>query len=198
MVAKLAANNMSAMLVGTERASNTFSTSDAIGSFAASACWRSENAIAGTFANTNWTLAFRVRAVTTASSQTGAVKVRIWKSTNADGSGATQLTSAVQTGTTTAALSTSASATSTVTWAPGGTVTLINEYLWVQCEWNIVAASGSNSGDADFYIELAGVITTPDFTSLVYGTLAVNEVADTAAVLGQTGTHWYIGGHRAG
>src|SRR5262245_19621567 len=180
-VAKLAANNMSAMLAGTKRASGTFSTSDAIGSFAASACWRSESAFTGVFANTNWSLAFRIRASAAVSSQTGAVKVRLWKSTNADGTGATQLTGAVQTGSTTAVLSTSASATSTVTWTPGGTVSLNNEYLWVQCEWNVVAASGNNSSDAVFYVESAGAITTPDFVASITSiSAAPTEAADTA------------------
>jgi hypothetical protein len=163
VVARLTATNLSAMLAGTERASNTFSAADAIGSFAASACWRSENPFTGTFANANWTLAFRVRAVTAASAQTGRIKLRVWKSSNAAGTGATQLTSAVLTGTTTAALSTTVSQTSTVTWTPGSTVVLANEYLWVQCEWDIVVASGSNTGDVDFFIESAGVITTPNF-----------------------------------
>jgi len=161
-VGKIASTNMSSMLARTKRATGTFSTSDQIPTFAAASAWRSENAISGVFANTNWSLAFRIRA-SVVSAQTGSVKVRIWKSANADGSSATQLTSAVVTGTTTAVLSTSASATSTVTWAPGGTVTLTNEYLWVQCEWNIVVASGSNTGDAVFYVESASVITTPDF-----------------------------------
>src|SRR4030095_734972 len=124
VVAKLAATNLSAMLAGTERASTTFSASDAIPTFAASASWRTENPLSGTFANTNWTFAFRVRAVTSASAQTGSIKIRVWRSASADGNSATQLTSAVQTGTTTAALSTTVSATSTVTWAPGATITL--------------------------------------------------------------------------
>jgi len=164
IVARLTATNHSAMLAGTERASNTFAAADAIGSFAASACWRSESPMNGNFANTNWSLAFRVRAVTSATAQTGAVKVRLWRSANADGSGAVQLTSAVLTGTTTAALSTSASGTSTVTWAPGAIVTLSNEYLWVQCEWSIVGTATNNSADALFYVESAGAITTPNFT----------------------------------
>ena len=138
-VARLTATNLSAMLAGTKRASNTFAATDAIGTFAASASWRSENTMNGVFANTNWSLAFRIRC-SVASAQTGSIKIRVWKSANADGSGATQLTSAVLTGTTTAVLSTSASAGSTVTWTPGGTITLANEYLWVQCEWNIVVA----------------------------------------------------------
>lgn len=164
-VAKIASANYSLMAVGTKRASTTFATTDALGTaaFSAGSCWRSENPFSGNFANTAWSLAFRIRAAT-ASSQAGAVKCRIWKSTNADGTGATQLTSAALTGTTTAALSTSASASSTVTWTPGSTLVFNNEYLWVQCEWQITTASGNNNGDAIFYIENAAAITTSDFT----------------------------------
>jgi hypothetical protein len=181
-VAKLAANNMSAMLAGTKRASTAFATSDAIPTFAASASWRSEVTFNGTFANTNWTLAFRVRAQGAASAQTGSVKIRIWRSANADGSGATQLTAAVLTGTTTAALSTTVSGTSTVTWSAPGTQRLTSEYLWVQCEWNTVVASGSNSGDSVFYVESAGVITTPDFAPPPSDNLTSSNLVTAAAV----------------
>jgi hypothetical protein len=163
VVAKLAAANFSKLLYGTERASTAFSTTDALTTATAPAggdSWRSENPITGTFANANWTLTFRVRAVTAASAQTGRVKVRIWRSTNAAGTGATQITSGMLTGTTTAALSTTVDATSTVTFTPGATVTLTNEYLFVQCEWETVAVSGSNSGDVDFRASASTVVTS--------------------------------------
>lgn len=163
-VARLTSPNLSAMLAGTKRASTTFTTTDAIPTFAASACFRTENPLNGSFANTNWSLVFRIRA-SVVSAQTGAIKVRVWRSANADGSGATQLTSAVLTGTTTPVLSTTVSNSSTVTWTPGGIITLANEYLWVQAEWSIVVASGSNTGDAVVYVESAGVITTPNYTA---------------------------------
>jgi hypothetical protein len=171
-VGKTAASNYSLMSVGAK--SSTWSTTEplATANFTAASCFRTEQPLSGKFANTNWTFAFRVRAAT-ASSQAGAVRIRVWKSTVAAGTGATQLTSAVLVGTTTAALSTSASATSTVTWATPGAITLNNEYLWVQCEWQITTASGSNNGDSLFYIESAGVITTPDFVAAAVGTGAL-------------------------
>lgn len=170
-VAKLATPNYSILVVGTKGASGTFATTDRLtGSFTAGSCFRTENPITGAFANTNWSLAFRIRAVSAASSQTGQVRIRLWRSTNADGTGATQITSATQSGTTTAALSTTVSQTSTVTYAPGAIITLSNQYLWVQCEWFVSVASGSNSGDAVFYVESAGAITTPDFTPQFTGT----------------------------
>jgi hypothetical protein len=184
-VAKSASPNFSLMAVGTEK--TAFVTTDALTTPAltAASSWRSEQPFTGVFANTNWSLVFRVRAVSAASAQTGAVKVRIWKSTSADGStGNTQLTSGILTGTTTAALSTTVSQSSTVTWTPGATQTFLNEYLFVQCEWSIVAASGSNTGDVDFYIESTGAITTSDFVPSIAGTLAATGAIDTASSTG--------------
>lgn len=184
-VAKSAPPNFSLMAVGTEK--TTFATADALATPAltAASSWRSEQPFTGVFANTNWSLVFRVRAVSAASAQTGAVKVRIWKSTSPTGaSGNTQLTSGILTGTTTAALSTTVSQSSTVTWTPGATQTFLNEYLFVQCEWAIIVASGSNTGDVDFYIESTGAITTSDFVPSIAGTLAATEAIDTASSAG--------------
>src|SRR4029077_16535552 len=72
----------------------------------------------GVFANTAWTITFAVRA-TTASSQAGRIRLRVFKSANASGASATELTAATQVGTTSSALSTSADVTSVVTWSPG-------------------------------------------------------------------------------
>jgi hypothetical protein len=103
-------------------------------------------ALTGTFAATVWTMTFAVRAGV-ASSQTGRMRLRVYKSVNADGSAATQLTPAIQVGTTSAALSTSADGTTTVSWTPAAPITLNNEYLFFAIAWEIVAASGSNTGD---------------------------------------------------
>ena len=171
VVAKTSSANFSKLLYGTER-SGAFSTTDALTTAAVPASgdsWRSENPISGTYANTNWVLTFAVRAVSAASSQAGRVKVRIWRGTNAAGTGATQITSAVLVGTTSAALSTSADVTSVVTFTPGATITLTNEYLFVQCEWEITTASGSNNGDVDFRAGTASNMALPAFTAASVG-----------------------------
>jgi hypothetical protein len=190
IVGTTAAGRTSAMLAGTKRAAATFTVSDSIPTFAANACWRTENPLTGIFANTVWNLNFRVRA-TSASTQSGSIKARIWKSTNPDGSDATQLTSALQAGGTTSVLSTSASATSVVAWNLGGAITLLNEYLWVECEWNTVAV-GAAGNDVMFYVESAGAITTSDFAPSVAGLIAATEGgAETASFSGSvawTGT----------
>jgi hypothetical protein len=165
-VGKIATANMSPMSARQKQVTGSFTTSDRLTSIQSqsAACWRTENPFTGTFANTNWTLAFRVRC-SVASSQTGRIKLRLWKTTAVDllTNPPVEITSAVLVGTTTAALSTTVSATSTVTFTPGAAITLNNEYLWVHCEWEIITASGNNSGDVLLYVESAGVITTPDF-----------------------------------
>jgi hypothetical protein len=167
VVAKVASGNFSKMVFATERLSSTFGGTSTLATPAAPASadsWRSENTINGTFANANWVLTFPVRAVSSSSNQRGRVKVRLWRSTNADGSGATELTAATQTGTTLGGISTSADNTSVVTWAPGATKTLTDEYLFIQCEWEITTASGNVNGDIDFRAGTAATMVTANFT----------------------------------
>jgi len=165
-VAKTAISNFSLMAANTKRAATAFSTTDALATpvFSAASCWRSENPYTGTFDNANWTFDFQLRAVSAAAAQGGRVKIRLWKSANATGVGATELTSSALVGSTTAALGTGASQASTVTWTTPGTQAFNNEYFWVQCEWEIAAVSSSNSGDVVFFIESLGRIGTPTFT----------------------------------
>src|SRR4030095_3254927 len=187
-VAKLAAGNFSKVQYGTKKASGTFSTSDPMGTASAPTsanddAFRSENTISGTFANANWTIGLAVRAVT-ASAQAGRAKVRLWRSANADGSGATQITSALLTGPTTAALSTTVTQTSTATFAPGATITLTNEYLFAQFEWEITTASGNNSSDAVIRSGEAPRVPSTFTPAPISGTLAVTETPDAAAFAG--------------
>jgi len=138
--------------VGTKQASGTFSSNSTTpkpGSFLTGAtanAFKTPAPLSGTFAATAWTLTFAVRA-TTASSQAGRMRLRVFRSVNADGSAATEITSATQVGATSSALSTSADVTSAVTWTPASTFTLNNEYLFFVIAWEITTAGGSNSCD---------------------------------------------------
>lgn len=163
-VAKIAAANFSKFLYGTKRASGTFSTTNALTTAAVPSggdSFRSENVLDGVFANTNWVFTFAVRS-TTASAQTGRLSIRLWRGTNPAGTGATQITSAVVVGTTSSSILTTADSTSVVTWTPGATITLNGEYLFVQCEWEIVGVSGSNNGDVVPRASTSRLVT-PDF-----------------------------------
>lgn len=103
-------------------------------------------ALTGVFSSGSWVFTFAVRAGV-ASSQAGRMRMRVFKSANANGSGATELTGSTQVGTTSAALSTSADVTTVVTWSPGTTITLNNEYLFFVIAWEITTASGSNTAN---------------------------------------------------
>jgi hypothetical protein len=92
--------------------------------------------------------------------------MRVYRSVNADGSGATELTSATQVGTTSATLSTSADVTSVVTWSPGVTITLNNEYLFFVVAWEITTQGGSNTADVQIRTGQSAAgsrLVTPDF-----------------------------------
>lgn len=128
-------------------------------------CWRTENAITGTFANANWSLKFGFRAVTANHSGNLNIRFRVWKSANADGSSATELTSAAQ-ASGNFSTSTGSDSTVTVTWSPGGTITLTNEYLFVQCAIYVVSNGGNSSSDCLFRVDSSSgyAVTTSDFT----------------------------------
>lgn len=140
----------------------------------------------GSFANTNWTVQLAVQSTTavTAASAIG-LRFRLFKSANADGSGATELTGGVVLVPASGYYSltpTGTGVTNSNTWAPGGTVALTNEYLFVQIGCYINTASGSNGSDVNFRIgDTATIITTPDFTA---SDVTVNGtgVTSTAAV----------------
>lgn len=184
-VAKVASGNDSEYLIGTKRASTTFTTEagapkpGVLGTGAAANAFRTLNAYDGQFDAAAWTLTFAARA-TTASSQAGRVRCRVFASVNADGSGARELTGATQVGTTSAALSTTADVTSVVTWTPAAAIVAANEYLFFVLAWEITTASGSTSSDVVFRTgQSAGGtrIVTSNFTPFVARAPQVPSVA---------------------
>jgi hypothetical protein len=182
VVAKTGSSNFSTQLYGTERAANTFSGTDGLATPATPSSgdsWRSEVPVNGTFANANWTITANVRAVTASSAQRGRIKVRTWKSANADGTSGTQLTSSLLTGSIIPSISTSADNASTITWSPGSVCTLTFEYFFLQVEWEITTASGSNSGDIDFRASSSTVATSTFSLGPITGALTSTEAADT-------------------
>jgi len=155
------------MVVGAEAASGLFTTGDALASpvFGIGSCWRSESPFLGQFANTDWTFVFKMRARTASGGQQGRVKVRLWRSASPVGAGAVQLAAAILSGSITSALTMSA-VTSAITWSPGDVKPFVDEYLFVQCEWEITTASGNVNADVVFAADPAVSITTPDFSLL--------------------------------
>lgn len=180
-VGKLAAAQSAEFDAATKQATTAFSaqgTTAKPASFLTGAtanAFKTPNPLTGVFANAAWTLTFALRA-SVVSAQAGRVRVRVFRSANASGSGATEVTGATQVGTTSAVLSTSADVTSVVTWSPGATVTLANEYLFFVVAWEITTASGSNTADALFRTGQAAAgsrFVTPTFVATYNGSASV-------------------------
>lgn len=165
-VAKLVPGNFALMAVGSEAI--TFSTTDLLTppSFSAASCWRSEQPFTGGFAAATWTMAYRVRAASAAGGQGGRIKCRVWRSASPDGMGAMELSSAVLVGSTVSPIPMSPPSTSIVLWAPG-VIFFNNEYLWLQCEWEITAASTNANADVLFYIDSTTNVVTPDLALII-------------------------------
>lgn len=117
----------------------------------------------GTFAATSWQFDWMMRAGTAGG--VGFLRMRVWKSSNADGTSATELTSGALQGNggVGQTLSTSADVNSSMTWSPGS-ITLSNEYLFFQIEWRETVTGSSASDNVLFRIGTAK-ITTPDFST---------------------------------
>lgn len=195
VVGTTGAGNYSSFDAGTEAANGTFSatiqpdTSINTGANAGD-CLRSTNTYSGTFANANWTFHFTCIAVTVGGAQDGNVGIRIWRSANADGSGATQLTAARLEGGAVTNLATSAQQTSTVTFSPGATITLTNEYLFVQIGWEITGAGGMSTSDVDMRIGTTATrLITSDFTAAYSVPLAQGSYSLTGQAVTLQGAH---------
>ena len=152
--------------IATERSAGTFGGSSLIdaasGPGATAQCWRSPTAYTGTFAATDWTFAWFMRRDTAGGTADGRVRMRVWKSVNADGSSPTELTSSTQVGATCTNIGISAK-NSSITWSPGS-VALTAEYLFFMLEWEITGAGGASTDDVHFQIGTSKV-TTPDFST---------------------------------
>jgi hypothetical protein len=120
-------------------------------------CYMTPAAYSGTFAAGAWTLSLMVRAGT--AGMVGHLNMRVWASVNADGSSARELTSGSLVGTA-VTLSTTADVNGmgTTTWSPGA-ITLNNEYLFFQLEWQETTTGSTNNDDCAFRIG-TGLITT--------------------------------------
>jgi hypothetical protein len=165
---------------GTKQANGTFSgTARPDGSInTAGDCLRTSTAYTGSFASANWTLTFSVIGVTNSGAQDGRARFRLFRSVNADGSSATEITGAAQVGSTVTNLSTTQQ-DSSVTFNPGA-FSLSNEYLFVQVGWEITGAGGMSTTDVVMRIgttatRVVSSTFTPSFTGT--GTVAIAPLA---------------------
>lgn len=169
-VAKLAANNYSDLLWGTKRTSGAFGTTvlPADGAPTGGNALRTVGPLTGTFAAGDWTVALRVIAVSAGGTQDGRARYRVFKGANADGSGATELTSGTTEGGLVTDLGTGAEQATNATISLGSVV-LSNEYLFVKLAWRITGAGGNNSCDVLLRVGANSYLLTPDFTEIVTG-----------------------------
>jgi len=133
----------------------------------------------GNFANTAWTLNFNFQFYNNTGA-VGCVRCRVWASVNADGSSARQLTSGTLVCSIINFVDPSTTYNSTVSWSPG-TITLTNEYLFFQVEWQETTVGASACG-VELYTGSADVVT-PVWTPLP-STLTASALLDTAPTLG--------------
>ena len=181
--------NHSEFQAGSKRASTTFASTPvapdgSINTTLADA-WRSTGKLTGTFAAGNWVAHGVVIGVTNSGAQDGRISFRLLRSTSADGSGATEITSARQAGSLYTNLSTTQQ-DSSATFDPGS-VTLTDEYLWLQIGCERTGAGGMSTTDVVFRVgTTASRITTPNFTpgtiNLDPGGVAGAEAFGTAVI----------------
>lgn len=131
-------------------------------------CLRTAAPLTGSFANANWVVTVGVIAVSNASGQDGRLRMDVWRSSNATGSGATKLTGAVVVSSAVTNLATATAQLCTLTWAPGGIVTLANEYLFFQLAWEITGAATNTNADVNVRVGNVSPsqtrVVTPTFT----------------------------------
>lgn len=130
-------NNYSRMSFRQERAAATFgATAEPSGSPLGEAmdCWRISAVTTGDFSAGTWYSSLSVIAVTSGGFQDGRANFRLWRSANADGTTATEITQGRMVGSFITALSTSVAQSSSASTQVGA-FSLAGEYLFLQVAW---------------------------------------------------------------
>ena len=146
--------------------------------------YRTAATLRGNFANANWVLSFKVKSGAAYYAQKGYVKFRLWRSVNANGSGATQITPGWRASSLIAFTDADQYQTGTITWSPGAIITLNNEYLFLEIEWACNSTGGNNAATV-YWVHNEGAaekLDTPTFAAPSFsesislaGTAAVGE-----------------------
>lgn len=113
---------------------------------------RSPTPLTGSFASAAWSLSFRlVNTVATWNGQ-GRVKYRVWRSANADGSGATEITSGAQvTGATSGAWGVNVSKVVTGTFTPAA-FSVSGEYIFITWAFQITTAGTGSTNSRQIMV----------------------------------------------
>lgn len=146
-------------------------------------CWRLSANTTGQFSLGTWYSAMSVIAVTNGGAQDGNALFRIWRSANADGSGAIELTASRMTGTTVTNLSTTVAQTSSASTRIAAS-NLTNEYVFLQVAWQISGAGGNANADV---LTRVGPIT-----SLTAGSMLVTSAFSSITPVSAAGGGYYL------
>lgn len=136
-VGTTAANRYSRITYNAEiTATNFTATAQPSGAPTGSAqdCFRTSAATTGQFSAGTWYSSISVLAVSSGGVQDGRALFRIWRSANADGTSATELTQGAMIGSVVTDLSTTAAQSSSAS-TQIGTSNLTNEFLFMQVAW---------------------------------------------------------------
>lgn len=127
---------------------------------------RTTNTYTGTFATGTWTLNFAAIAVTLGGTQDGRILFRLLRSPNADGSGATEITSGALTGSTVTNLAASTQQTSSGTTSSIPSFAVNNEYIFCQLAWEITGVGAMSTNDVIMRIGTTATrLVSPTFTA---------------------------------
>lgn len=127
--------------------------------------YRTQDPITGQFVSGIWTLYGKVKC-NTYYAQKGRVKFRLWRSSNADGSSATQITPGWQQSAQIGFTAANQYQTFSIVWTAGNAVSLDNEYLFLEIEWS-AEVSGGNNAAAVYWVHNEGAaerLDTPTLT----------------------------------
>lgn len=121
----------------------------------------------GSFASANWTFQFAVRSPVQGGAADGRIRFRLIKA-NADGSSATEITSAQQQGSLCSNVGSAADVNSSLTVNPGAISLNDGQYVFVQTAWERTGAGGMTTTNIRLRTgsgtTTGTVITTSDFT----------------------------------
>jgi hypothetical protein len=152
-VGKIAAGNYSRLTYNSEIATGNFTTTVqpsgvpiSVAGRLAEDCWRTSAATTGDFSTGTWYSSISAIAVSSGGDQDGRARFRIWRSANADGTGATEITQGAMVGVTITNLGTTVAQPSSASTRVVA-FSLANEYLFLQVAWEITGAGAANARD---------------------------------------------------
>lgn len=142
-------------------------------------CWRISAQTTGQFSTGTWYSSLSVIAVTAGTTHDGRAMFRVWRSANADGTSATEVTSSIMTGSLIANLTTTVAQSSVASFNLAAASNVTNEYLFMQVAWQRTGAGGSTTNDV---LVRLGNMTSTNGSGLV--TSAFSSITPVSAVGG--------------